>query len=106
MKKTVVLNVVGVTPKLIGSGMPKLSAWAAGAKMAHVKPAFPAVTCTAQSDYLTGQYPEHHGVVGNGWYVHDDCEVRFWRQSNKLVQAPKIWDAARAMDASFTCANL
>ena len=106
MKKTVVLNVVGLTPKLIGPGMPKLSAWAAVAKMAQVKPAFPAVTCTAQSDYLTGQYPERHGVVGNGWYVHDDCEVRFWRQSNHLVQAPKIWDAARAMDPSFTCANL
>ena len=33
-----------------------------------------------------------HGIVGNGWYVRDECEVRFWRQSNRLVQAPKIWE--------------
>ena len=68
--------------------------------------AFPAVTCTAQSDYLTGQYPNVHGVVGNGWYFRDECEVHLWKQSNKLVQSPKIWDAARGIDPSFTCANL
>ena len=74
--------------------------------MARIKPAFPAVTCTAQSDYLTGQYPDTHGIVGNGWYSREDCEVRFWKQSNRLVHAPKIWDTARAADPSFTCANL
>ena len=106
MRRTIVLNVVGLTPKMVGPGMPKLSAWAAGAATARIKPAFPAVTCSAQSDYLTGQYPETHGVVGNGWYVREECEVRFWRQSNHLVEAAKIWDAARAIDSSFTCANL
>ena len=64
--------------------------------MARIKPAFPAVTCTAQSDYLTGQYPDTHGIVGNGWYSREDCEVRFWKQSNRLVHSPKIWDAASA----------
>ncbi len=106
MNRTVLLNVVGLTPKMIGPHMPKLAAWAAGAAMARIKPAFPAVTCTAQSDYLTGTYPERHGVVGNGWYVREDAEVRFWKQSSRLVQAPKVWDAARAIDSSFTCANL
>jgi predicted AlkP superfamily pyrophosphatase or phosphodiesterase len=106
MRRTVVLNVVGLTAGLIARAAPKIRAWAAGGAAADVRSAFPAVTCTAQSDYLTGAYPETHGVVGNGWYVHDDCEVRFWRQSNRLVQARKIWDAARAEDPSFTCANL
>jgi predicted AlkP superfamily pyrophosphatase or phosphodiesterase len=106
MQKTVVLNVVGLTPRLLGPRMPQLARWAEGAAVARIKPAFPAVTCTAQSDYVTGQYPDRHGVVGNGWYSREDSEVRFWRQSNALVQAPKIWDVARAMDASFTCANL
>jgi predicted AlkP superfamily pyrophosphatase or phosphodiesterase len=106
MHKTVVLNVVGLTPKLIRSAMPRLSAWAAAGSVAAVDPAFPAVTCTAQADYLTGEYPDRHGVVGNGWYVREEAEVRFWRQSNQLVQAPKVWDAARAVDPSFTCANL
>lgn len=106
MHRTVVLNVVGLTPKIAGAATPKLSAWAAGGATACIEPAFPAVTCTAQADYLTGQYPDRHGIVGNGWYVHDECEVRFWRQSNRLVQAPKIWDEARRLDPSFTCANL
>src|SRR3970282_234185 len=55
---------------------------------------------------FTGRYPDTHGVVGNGWYFRDECEIRFWSQSNKLVRAPKIWEVARALDASFTCANL
>jgi predicted AlkP superfamily pyrophosphatase or phosphodiesterase len=106
MHKTVVLNVVGLTPSLLGDAMPALSAWARGGVMARIKSAFPAVTCSAQSDYLTGTYPETHGIVGNGWYAREDAEIRFWKQSNRLVQGPKIWDTARAADPSFTCANL
>ena len=106
MNRVAVLNVVGLTPTLLGPSTPLLSAWAARGRVLRVRPAFPAVTCTAQSDYLTGQYPEQHGIVGNGWYSRDDAEVKFWKQSNRLVQAPKIWDAAKAADPSFTCANL
>ena len=106
MLKTVVINVVGLTPSLLGPSMPGLSRWAGEGVVARIKSAFPAVTCTAQSDYLTGRYPETHGIVGNGWYVREDAEVRFWKQSNILVQAPKIWETARSADPSFTCANL
>jgi predicted AlkP superfamily pyrophosphatase or phosphodiesterase len=106
MRKTVVLNVVGLTPSLLGPAMPRLTKWAAAGRAAQIRPAFPAVTCTAQSDYLTGQQPSTHGIVGNGWYSREDCEVRFWKQANPLVQAPKIWDLARAIDRSFTVANL
>ena len=106
MHKTVVLNVVGLTPSLIGEAMPALSAWTRRGTMARVKSAFPAVTCSAQSDYLTGTYPEQHGIVGNGWYSREDAEIRFWKQANPLVQGKKIWETARAADRSFTCANL
>jgi predicted AlkP superfamily pyrophosphatase or phosphodiesterase len=106
MQRTVVLNVVGLTPKLVGRTAPRLARWAESAAMAPIAPAFPAVTCTAQANYLTGRSPSEHGIVGNGWYARDDGEVRFWKQSNKLVQAPKIWDYARTLDGSFTCANL
>jgi predicted AlkP superfamily pyrophosphatase or phosphodiesterase len=99
------LNVVGLTPSLLPSA-PQLSTWAKPAGLARIRAAFPAVTCTAQADYLTGQRPDAHGIVGNGWYVRDECEVRFWRQSNALVRGPKIWEAARTLDPSFTCANL
>jgi predicted AlkP superfamily pyrophosphatase or phosphodiesterase len=106
MRKTVVLNVVGLTASHLGASMPALSEWVLDATVARIKSAFPAVTCTAQADYLTGRYPETHGIVGNGWYAREDAEVRFWKQSNMLVQSPKIWETARASDSSFTCANL
>jgi predicted AlkP superfamily pyrophosphatase or phosphodiesterase len=101
-----VLDIVGLTPALIGEHTPLLRAWANRARLAAIEPSFPAVTCTAQADYLTGVYPATHGVVGNGWYSREDAEIRFWKQSNALVQAPKIWHAARAANPRFTCANL
>ena len=106
MTRTAVLNIVGLTPSLIGSHTPHLNAWAGRGRVLTVEPAFPAVTCTAQSDYLTGHYPAVHGIVGNGWYSREDAEIRFWKQSNALVQAPKIWHALRAADPAFTVANL
>jgi predicted AlkP superfamily pyrophosphatase or phosphodiesterase len=106
MRKTVVLNVVGLTPGLIGDSTPRLAEWAHRGKTATIAPVLPAVTCTAQAAYLTGEYADRHGIVGNGWYWRDEGEVKFWRQSNHLVQAPKLWERARALDPSFTCANL
>jgi predicted AlkP superfamily pyrophosphatase or phosphodiesterase len=105
MHKTVVIDVVGLTGAALRSA-PRLGTWAERGVLARIRAAFPAVTCTAQADYVTGRRPSTHGIVGNGWYVRDECEVRFWRQSNQLVQAPKVWEAARAQDASFTCANV
>ncbi len=106
MNKTVVLNIVGLTNNLLGQFTPFLSQWASQGKRAFVTPVLPAVTCSVQATYLTGTMPDQHGIVGNGWYFRDECEVKFWRQSNHLVQAPKIWETARQLDPSFTCANL
>ena len=106
MTRTAVLNVVGLTAELIDRAAPRIARWASGGAVRSLHSAFPAVTCTAQSTDLTGRYPETHGIVANGWYARDEGEVRFWRQSNRLVQAPKIWEQARAANPSFTCANL
>ncbi|WP_242927960.1 alkaline phosphatase family protein [Pontibacter vulgaris] len=106
MQKTVVLNVVGLTQSLIGKHTPFLAEWAASAQGATIQPVLPAVTCTAQATYLTGKFPEEHGIVGNGWYFKDECEIKFWRQSNKLVQAEKVWEVAKAANPNFTCANM
>ncbi len=35
---------------------------------------------------LTGLPPREHGIVGNGWYFRDTAEIRFWQQSNSLIQ--------------------
>jgi predicted AlkP superfamily pyrophosphatase or phosphodiesterase len=61
----------------------------------------PAVTCSVQSTFLTGKLPREHGIVGNGWWFRDLSEVFLWRQSNRLVTAPKIWERG-----GITCANL
>lgn len=106
MRRTVVLNVVGLTRGLLGPGMPRLAAFAREGLATPVRPAFPAVTCTAQSTYLTGLTPAEHGIVGNGWYDRDLAEIHFWKQSNHLVRGPKLWDKLRARDAAFTCAQL
>ncbi len=106
MHKTAVLNIVGLTPDLIGEHTPFLSGWLSEGQMSSVDSVLPAVTCSVQATYLTGMLPEEHGIVGNGWYFREMDEIKFWRQSNKLIQAPKIWDEARKVDPEFTCANL
>jgi predicted AlkP superfamily pyrophosphatase or phosphodiesterase len=106
MKRTVVINVVGLTESLIGEHTPLISAFRNRHQLAHVKPAFPAVTCTAQSDYVTGARASEHGIVANGWYNRELAEVQFWKQSNHVVQRPKIWDELKRLDPSFTCAKL
>ena len=106
MRKTVVIDVVGLTPAAIGENTPFLKKWSDNGKMAAIGHVLPAVTCSVQSTYLTGKWPSEHGIVANGWYFRDVCEIRNWHQSNKLVEAPKIWEKARELDPTFTCANI
>lgn len=107
MRKTVVINAVGLTQRLISAAhTPRIHAFVQAGRIASVNPVIPAVTCSVQSTYLTGTWPSEHGIVGNGWYDRDDCEIKFWKQSDKLVQKPRVWDIAKSRDASFTCANI
>ncbi len=101
-----VLNIVGLSPSLIGPHTPALRDFAARGGMSPHRPAFPAVTCTAQSSILTGSSPAGHGIVGNGWYDRESAEVRFWKQSNHLVRGEKIWDRLARELPGFTCAKL
>ncbi len=106
MTRTAVLNVVGLTRGLIGEHTPRLRAYFQGNPHAVIDPALPAVTCTAQSDYLTGHRPSIHGIVANGWFNRELSEVHFWKQSNHVVTAPKLWDELKATNPAFTCAKL
>ncbi len=106
MHKTVVINVVGLTKRLIGAHTPFIKSFLEKGKASYITPVLPAVTCSAQSTYLTGKYPDEHGIVGNGWYFKEECEVKFWRQSNKLVEREKIWDKLKSNNKEFSCANM
>src|SRR4051794_18900494 len=106
MKRTAVLNVVGLTARHLGDATAAITAFASKGAYATITPAFPAVTCTAQSTYVTGSPPSKHGIVGNGWYNRELAEVQFWKQSNHLVHGGKVWDDLKGIDPSFTCAKL
>jgi predicted AlkP superfamily pyrophosphatase or phosphodiesterase len=106
MNRLAVINVVGLSEALIGEHTPRIAEFRRRGALAQIAPAFPAVTCTAQSNYLTGTMPSQHGIVGNGWFNHEQAEIQFWKQSNHIVHGEKIWDELRARDPQFTCAKL
>ena len=111
MQRVAVLNIVGLNGSLLRHA-PNLQRLAGAGGSTRLGPVFPAVTTTVQASMLTGVGPGGtggsggHGIVGNGWYDREACEVRFWQRSNRLVQAEQVWDTARRRDPAFTCANL
>lgn len=104
--QTVVINVVGLTPDLVDERTPFLKRWFDKGRMTSVHSMLPAVTCSVQATYLTGKSPSQHGIVGNGWYFRDLDMIKFWRQSNRLIQAPKLWETLKNLDPQSTSANL
>ncbi|SEG91896.1 Predicted pyrophosphatase or phosphodiesterase, AlkP superfamily [Nonomuraea solani] len=102
MIKLLVLDVVGLTPRLLAH-MPRLRAVASRGFQAELGTVLPAVTCSAQSTFLTGLPPSGHGVVGNGWYFRDLGEVLLWRQHNALVGGEKIWQALPGRTVANIC---
>jgi len=106
MHPTLVVLAVGLSPALVGEHTPNLQRLAKRGGLRPLRTVTPAVTCTVQSTLVTGLAPGRHGIVANGWYFRDLSEIWLWRQSNRLVAGEKIWDAAKARDASFTCAKM
>lgn len=88
MSSVCVINVVGLTPALLPHA-PRIAA--VGTARPWQSP-YPAVTCVSQATMLTGLAPREHGIVGNGWLFRDTGEVRFWQQSNRLMQGEKLYE--------------
>ncbi|HEX5540383.1 MAG TPA: nucleotide pyrophosphatase/phosphodiesterase family protein [Micromonospora sp.] len=105
MRPLVVLDVVGLTPRML-KHMPRLSAVADTGFQASLGTVLPAVTCSVQSTFLTGELPSGHGIVANGWYFRELGEVFLWRQHNALVGGEKLWQAARKVKPDYTVANI
>ncbi len=92
MSRVCVICAVGLTPELAAHA----ARVSAVGKPKPLRGVFPAVTATAQATLLSGAPPSQHGVVANGWLYRDTREVRFWQQSNALIDAPsRIYDGVR-----------
>ncbi|MDQ0382055.1 alkaline phosphatase family protein [Amycolatopsis thermophila] len=105
MNPLLVLDVVGMTPRLL-EHMPNLARLGRQGWQAQLDTVLPAVTCSAQSTFLTGRMPREHGIVGNGWYFRELGEVFLWRQHNRLVEGEKVWETARAAHPGYRAANV
>ena len=105
----VLINAVGLTPRLLPHA-DRLAKLAARCWAVPMRDVVPAVTMSAQATMLTGQPIEKHGIVGNGWLFRDTNEIRFWQQSNRLMQAEPLYATARRRakerERSFPCAKL
>ena len=106
MRPVLLVDVVGLTTRMLGAETPALSELAASGASAPMDSVLPAVTCSAQATMLTGAMPAQHGAVGNGWLDRESGEIAFWRQSNALVAGRKLYERARELDPSFTCAKI
>ena len=93
------INAVGLTGRLLAMA-PRLSALAGAGWCRPLREVVPAVTCTAQASLLTGLPPDGHGIVGNGWLFRETREVRFWQQSNALIQAEPLYVTAKKRAAA------
>jgi len=102
----VVLDVVGLTPGLIGAETPHLSALAARGTATPLECPFPALTLSSQASLLTGKTPTDHGIVGNGWWFRELAEPWLWRQPHGLLQHEDLPTRLRRERPGFTVAKL
>jgi hypothetical protein len=94
LQPLVLVNAVGLTRRLLPSA-PRLRQLAEQGWVRSLHEVVPAVTCTAQATLLTGRHPCEHGIVANGWLFRETGEIRFWQQSNALIQAEPFYATAR-----------
>src|ERR1044072_1157287 len=99
MHPTLVLLVVGLTPRHLGAETPRLSALARAGAMRPLSTITPAVTCSVQAVSKTGGNPRDRGIVADGCVFRDHKEIWQWRQSNRLVGGEKIWEPAKRRDS-------
>jgi len=106
MQPVLLIDVVGLSARMIGERTPALAALARRGSMTPMSCVLPAVTCSAQATMLTGRMPREHGAVGNGWFDRESGEIALWRQSNALVSGKKLYERLREQDPDARCAKI
>jgi predicted AlkP superfamily pyrophosphatase or phosphodiesterase len=107
IEHVIVIDIVGLEEKHLNSKLlPTISALAEKGESSKMKPVFPAVTSTVQTSFLSGEYPNRHGIISNGFMERNTYNVLFWEQYNSLVQVPRIWDFIKSKNINFKTAVL
>jgi predicted AlkP superfamily pyrophosphatase or phosphodiesterase len=93
-RSVVLLDVIGLSlDHLREKGrIPHIAGLLDRGHLLEMEPVFPAVTLPVQASLTTGDYPETHGVVANGFYFRDHFHVAFWEQAAALVESERLWD--------------
>ncbi len=106
-KPLLIMNIAGLGSQSVGPLTPHLSKLVdEGGALTSLQPPVPALTSPSQATILTGTLPDEHGIVANGWYFRDLALILNWQRSANLMQGETLWEAARAANLTFNCANL
>jgi predicted AlkP superfamily pyrophosphatase or phosphodiesterase len=106
MRPVLLIDVVGLSARMIGERTPALRELRDRGAFAAMSTVLPAVTCSAQATMLTGTLPREHGAVGNGWFDRESGEVGLWKQANALVSGKKLYERLSELDPSARCAKI
>ncbi len=91
VKPVVLLSIPGLREKDVAR-MKHLRELMAGGEIADLVPSFPCVTCPVQANMTTGDLPDAHGVVANGFYWRERRQVEMWTSPNDCIARPQLWD--------------
>ena len=103
MDHVILLSIPGLRAQDLAH-MPQLKALVAPGDLATLVPSFPAVTWPVQTNMLTGQLPNQHGITANGFYWKSDQVVEMWTAGNEKIRQPQIWDVLPRHHADLTSA--
>ncbi|MGD1836858.1 MAG: alkaline phosphatase family protein [Nitrososphaeraceae archaeon] len=106
-KHVVVLDIVGLEEKHLNSGLaPNIDKLSNSGEHSKLKSVFPTVTCSVQASFLSGEYPNKHGIISNGYFDKNTNTVSFWEQYDSLVQSPRLWDKIKDKNNTLSTAVL
>ena len=106
MRPQFILNVAALSPQEIGEHTPHLKALAEQGTMSPLLAPDPALTSVSHATMMTGELPQKHGIVANGWYDREYAKILNWNRSDHLVQGEKLWEASQALFPKSKSANL
>ena len=96
---------MGLTTSLFRVHTPFLTEWSTE-KSVHNRADITGCHLQCSITYLTGKWPNEHGIIGNGWFHRNLNEIKFWHQSNALVKSKYLWDELKDKNPEFVCANM